>query len=171
MLSVEFGRQVVPCTWKWKPLCFLPTRLIYSCQLFTLSLKLICPQGTFCSALWGVLLHKPVGAAGAAARRAALARGRFQSTSSSSSSSLRARSPRRSCFWRWDRDGPCCGWCCKHLCESWCAAPCERVRPGSKASRALRWSAEHVPKGHRGYKVGSCPKYIKRYSLDDMWHP
>lgn len=44
---------MVPCTWKWKPLCSLPARLIGSCHLFPSSLKLICPRARSALVLGG----------------------------------------------------------------------------------------------------------------------
>ena len=169
---------MVPCTWKWKPLCFLPTRLIYSCHLFTSSLKLICPQGAFCSALWGVPLHKPVGAASAAAWLATLA-GTETLTSNMLGlgtlskhvfplllllHTLPSHQPFLEMGWGWSR------------LWSVLQVPLQGVnglllRKVAKASWALRWRPEHTPKSHGGCKVGSCQKYTKRNPLGHVWHP
>lgn len=108
---------------------------------------MICPRGTFCSALWGVPLHKPVGALSAAAWCVAVA-----DTETLTSNVLGLEMPSKhvfplcllssthcppmSCFWTWDGDDS-------------------------------GWSPEHVPKSHGAYKVDYCLRNL----LGDVQHP
>lgn len=97
---------MVPCTWKWKPLCSLPARLVGSCHLFPSSLKLICPRARSALVLGGPCTNLLVPLASTTPGKAF------------SSSCLHWMPLIPGLLCRGDQDGP--------GCRQWCRVPLEQ---------------------------------------------